>query len=81
MTLTLKRYKKDYDENVLHVPQKCVGDEVYIDCTQHGACPFDSSKRYAQEEYKKLMQRTCRPYKVTEIQSYTIVINQDCILN
>lgn len=69
---------KEYAENQ---PTIRVGDEEYIDHRHHAAFTSDATEKLAGKEYNKLMRCTWGSYKVTEVETYSVVINEDCVLN
>lgn len=80
MADTRKGHENDYDKNVQREPQRSVANIVYIDWHQHATFPVDLREGFAQE-YIQIMVGRQGLYRVTEVQSHTVLMNGDGILN
>lgn len=78
---TQKRYKNNHDNKARWEPQILIVNEVYLDRPQNAAFVSDSAEQLAQREYYKLIERRSGAYKVTEVQSNAVLIDEEGILN
>lgn len=76
-----EKYKDNCDDKVCRKSQICVGDKVYIDCSQHATFASDSAMNFDQQEFEKLGRRMHRPYMVLEVQPQIFSIKENGIVN
>lgn len=58
-----------------------LGDDVYTDRPPNAAFASDAVEELPWKKYNKLMRCTRGPYMLTEVQTHTVVINENQILN
>lgn len=81
MELIQKRYDNFYITKDCWRPQILIGDDVYIDCLQHAALATNSAEQFVKKDHKAFMRCTRGTSKETKVQSSSVVIKRDGVLN
>lgn len=74
-----ENYKNDSYKKVGSDSQIRVCDEFYMDWLPHPEVPSDTAKEIAEKKYKSLMWPMHGRFEVTEAQSRSVVISENCL--